>query len=211
MEPSDYPRVRGVDPAEVGALSRVLSRAFHDDPVFGWMFPDPSARPKKSAALFEILSRMTLKHGAAFTTDALQGAALWEFMEAAPAGMIARIPSALRMVPIFGPRTLTVLRGGTRLTAAHPKTPHWYLLALGVDPGNQRTGVGTALVAPTVARCDAEGVTAYLEASRESNIPFYQRLGFAVTKGIRLPNGPTVYGMLRRPKNAQETEAAPRC
>lgn len=190
---------RSVNRSEIDVLSWVLARAFHDDPVFRWMFPEPSLRPKKSASMFSILLRRTLPHGMTHTTEDLEGGALWEFMEHGPAGLLAQIPSGLRMIPVFGLRTFLVFKGLSETVAAHPKNPHWYLLALGVNPAHQRKGLGSALLDPALARCDAEGVAAYLEASRPANIPFYQRHGFSVTRAIHLPKGPTLYGMLRRP------------
>jgi ribosomal protein S18 acetylase RimI-like enzyme len=103
------------------------------------------------------------------------------------------------MIPIFGLRTFLVFSGLSETTAGHPKDPHWYLLALGVDPAHQRKGLGSTLLDPALSRCDAEGVVAYLEASKPENIPFYQRHGFSVTQAMHLPKGPTIYGMRRPP------------
>jgi hypothetical protein len=49
-------------------------------------------------------------------------------------------------------------------------------------------------------RCDAEGLPAYLESSKASNVPFYERFGFRVTQDLQLaPDAPTLYGMWREP------------
>ena len=64
-----------------------------------------------------------------------------------------------------------------RIEKAHPKEPHWYLGVLGTDPDHQGKGIGAALLAPVLERCDREGMPAYLESSKESNIPYYERFG----------------------------------
>jgi len=47
---------------------------------------------------------------------------------------------------------------------------------------------------------DAEGLPAYLESSKESNVPFYERHGFAVTETFDLPDGPRLWLMWRDPR-----------
>ena len=66
----------------------------------------------------------------------------------------------------------------------HPRKPHWYLAVLGTDPSAQRSGIGAALIAPTLRRCDDEGLPAFLESSKEANLPFYQRHGGRSTQQI---------------------------
>ena len=67
----------------------------------------------------------------------------------------------------------------------HPHEPHWYLAVLGTDPSFQRTGAGTALLEPVLARVDAEGLPAYLETQKEANLAWYGRFGFDVVERAR--------------------------
>ena len=70
----------------------------------------------------------------------------------------------LHDLPAFlSPRTPMVLRGMQEVERRHPHEPHYYLSMLGVDPPAQRHGMGSALLGPMLARCDEEGVGAYLE------------------------------------------------
>ncbi len=71
---------------------------------------------------------------------------------------------------------------------------------LGTDPPWQGKGLGAAVVAPVLERCDREGERAFLESSKERNTPFYERLGFEVTEEIHVPRGPVVWGMWREPR-----------
>jgi GNAT superfamily N-acetyltransferase len=95
------------------------------------------------------------------------------------------------------PRALALL---SQVEKVHPKEPHWYLAVLGTAPEHQGKGVGSALMKPILDRCDGEGVPAYLESSKESNIPFYKRHGFEVTGEIQAKNGPKVWPMWRDPQ-----------
>jgi GNAT superfamily N-acetyltransferase len=74
------------------------------------------------------------------------------------------------------------------------------LSGIGTDPPAQGTGVGTALMQSRLTQCDATGLPAYLESSKESNVPFYERHGFQVTKEITIPGGgPKLWLMWREP------------
>ncbi len=53
-----------------------------------------------------------------------------------------------------------------------------------------------------LAKADAAGMPAYLESSKETNIPIYQSFGFEVTGEIALPNGPTLWPMWRKAREA---------
>jgi hypothetical protein len=49
-------------------------------------------------------------------------------------------------------------------------------------------------------RCDGEHAPAYLEASEEALIPYYNRFGFDQIGEIRIPDGPTMIPMWRLPR-----------
>lgn len=72
---------------------------------------------------------------------------------------------------------------------------------LGTRTALQGKGIGSALLEPVLERCDAQGMPAYLESSKYSNIAFYNRHGFEVTGEIPLPlGGPVVWPMRRNPR-----------
>lgn len=69
-----------------------------------------------------------------------------------------------------------------------------------VDPVWQRRGVGTTLMASTLADADRRGLPAYLETTTEANVAYYGRVGFAVVRDA-VPDtaGPRTWLMLREP------------
>jgi ribosomal protein S18 acetylase RimI-like enzyme len=83
-----------------------------------------------------------------------------------------------------------------------PGRAHEYLWMIGVSPNRQGEGLGTALVASVLDRCDREGIPAYLEASNADSRRLYERLGFEVLadRVLELPDGPTVWPMWREPR-----------
>ncbi|WP_432758524.1 GNAT family N-acetyltransferase [Streptomyces virginiae] len=168
------------------------------------MFPNPSGREGRSARFFRFLQsqqrpRASGVRVAATRAGKLLGAALWSepgSLKASPFGELTALPA---YALIYGFRNLP---RGTEiertLQAAHPSSPHWYLPALATDPAFQRAGIGTALMRQQLTQCERLGASVYLEASKPSNVPFYERLGFRITGEILLPGGgPSLISMWR--------------
>jgi GNAT superfamily N-acetyltransferase len=192
------PTIRKAAPGDVAPLAGALARAFDDDPVMGWLFPDPARRRRSLPKFFSVhLTKIVLPHGEVYTSTDVAGGALWEppgKWRLGPWGQLRMLPDFIRL---FGRRLGLASRGLNLVEARHPRELHWYLAVLGTEPARQGKGLGSALIGPILERCEQEGMPAYLESSKESNIAFYSRHGFEVTGEIRLPGGPPVWPMWR--------------
>ena len=190
-------------PTDIEAIEDVLQAAFWDDPVMMFLFPDEGSRSRRSARLFRaLLRRHYLPMRSVWTTDEQAGAALWAppgHWKLPTAQIVRSLPAVAMSLGRHAPRSLRFMEEVDR---AHPSEPHWYLGVLGTDPPQQGHGIGSALLAPVLGRCDGEGVPAYLESSKESNVPFYARHGFVVVGELRPPGAPTMYRMWREPQRA---------
>jgi len=191
--------VRKVRPEEVPALTAVMARAFDDDPFANWFVAQDKHRASRIHQFMEVAYQICGRHGEVYTTDAIQGGAFWS----PPGKWKMGILEQLKLMPAMM-RTSTLRRipavtsGLTAVEKKHPHIPHWYLLALGTEPDLQGRGIGTQLMAPVLERCDRENTPAYLESSKEKNIPLYERNGFKVTEEFRVPNGgPPIWLMWR--------------
>lgn len=194
-------KVRKATASDVPAMARALALAFDDDPVMSWFFPDAGRRRRRLPAFMTTLLRLSaLPHDHVYTTDSWKGGALWNppgTWQTSLRGQIRLLPSMARTL---GLRLATVGRIFPVIEKHHPREPHWYLLMLGTEPRWQGQGIGSALMEPVLERCDEEGMPAYLESSKEQNIPFYSRHGFEVRAEIRLPGGPPMWPMWRNPR-----------
>jgi ribosomal protein S18 acetylase RimI-like enzyme len=197
------PQVHLVRPADVPAAAASLVRAFHDDPMLTYMFPDPRTRQRALLRFFKLQLRQTyMRTGLAYTTEECRSTALWIPPRAGPPQMrdaIAQLP----MLLILGRRAGAALRLVQLVESRHPKTPHYYLGGLGTDPQWQGRGLGSAVMAPVLDICDREGLAAYLESSKESNVAFYRHRGFEVTGEVSVPDSSVrLWLMWREPLRA---------
>jgi len=194
-------QVRRIGLEDAEAVSWALARAFHDDPVMEWLYPDTDRRVERSRGFFALRLRQLLPDGEVYTTPELEGGALWAVPGKWKLNLLQTLRLLAVMAPALGRRGPRSLRGLERVEAHHPKEPeHYYLAVLGTEPERQGNGIGSALMQPVLDDCDEHGIGAYLESSKERNIAFYGRHGFKVTEEIRLPKGPLVWGMWRDPR-----------
>jgi GNAT superfamily N-acetyltransferase len=183
------------DSNEKEAIS-ILAEAFHDDPVINWSFNNPPGLEP----FFEFTLPVFIKHQLTYLDPQGRGAAAW----LGPGQKLkwpVNLSSIVKILKLGGPRGVyRMLMSGLKTEHHHPKTPHYYLFAIGATPGHKGQGVGTSLISHILKRCDAEGMPAYLENSKEENLPFYEGHGFKVQKQIRFTaSAPPVWLMWREP------------
>jgi GNAT superfamily N-acetyltransferase len=185
---------------DVAAASTTLARGFFEDPVFEWTFPDPDRRRRVLPAVLPPFVLAYARHGETYITEGASGAALW-----LPAGTQlvteeeeAELASELEVAAEEDAGRLFELMA--LLDQNHPDGTYWVLQLLAVDPQHQGQGIGSALIEPVLARCDLEQASAYLEATSERSVPFYERHGFRTIGEIRVPDGPPLFRMWREPR-----------
>src|SRR3954471_21709197 len=186
---------------DLASVTDALVSAFHDDPVMLYIFDKPGGRAKKQRALFMSEAKRSLKKGALHTTadGPAKGGAIWM----APGQWKTGGLELLGQLPLMfslgtaSPRALALL---SQIEKTPPADPRWSLAIRGTATEHQGKGVGSALIEPVLTKCDTEGIPAYLESSKDSNIPFYKRHGFEVTGEITMKDGPTLWPMWRDPR-----------
>ncbi len=182
----------------------VLAQAFQDDPIQRYVTPNDARRAHQLPWTFGAAVRYCFPHGAVYSTPHLDGIACW----LPPGSSLTNARGMLRSGKIFapvwlGPAAFTRFMGvAAYMTAARARImplPHWYLLALGVEPARQGGGIGAALLTPVLAQADASGLPCYLETQLERNVRFYEKCGFAVTS-VGEPHDLRVWTMRRPPQ-----------
>ncbi|MFC8388839.1 GNAT family N-acetyltransferase [Streptomyces sp. NPDC057238] len=196
MPMTNVPKTAKTDDAQ--AVGRTLARAFDDDPMMRWFFPDDSSREAALGRYFTTLfTRQYVEHGVCERTEG--AAAFW----VPPEGQAKAVPDAetvQELQDILGDRA-PLFRDAVEAAAEHsPKGSHWYLAVIGADPATRGQGHGAALLRSGLAKADAAGLPVCLESSKPSNLPFYEHFGFTVHEELRLPGGgPALWTMRREP------------
>ncbi len=196
------PAIRRATDADVAPAAAMLVRSFDDDPVANFMFAGDRRRHRGLHAFFvSQIHRQYLRYGHVQVAGELDAVAVWgppgrerngirelvELLPTAPFLLSGRMHRALRLL--------------FQVDSLHPSEPHWYLATLGTDPEHQHRGLGSALLRAKLRQIDEAGEPAYLESSKERNVPFYSRFGFEVIHELRSEVGaPTIWRMWREPR-----------
>jgi GNAT superfamily N-acetyltransferase len=141
-----------------------------------------------------------LRHHQSYTsTGEVVAAALWAPPGGVPVSGEDAEELGRRIEALAGPDAPRFLGVNKLFDDHHPHGSYWYLQFMGVAPGWQGQGIGSALMAPVLARCDREGVRAYLDATSERNKRLYERHGFQAEDPFGPPGGPPLWPMWRQP------------
>ena len=189
--------VRVANDQDQQAVIGVITLAFATDPMARWAFPDPATYLAVMPQIAAAFGGNGFPHGAAHLIDGGMGAAMW-----LPPGVTPdddRL-AALTDAHVRKERLPDMVQIVDQMDRYHPAGPCWYLPLIGVDPAHQGRGCGSALLKYALARCDRDGVPAYLESSNPRNVTLYLRHGFEIIGNIQAGSSPTMIPMLRRPR-----------
>lgn len=197
--------IRSAGLPDAKPAAAVFARAFAEDPLYVWIFPDEQARSRRLPRLFAAQLRAAQRGhdeiDLMVAGERILGCAVWSPPGASrpTAGQQLTVLAALPL--ILGRRLAVALSAFAALGRARPAAPHRYLSTIGVDPSVQRTGVAKGLLLLRLARCDQDQVPVALVTGEQRNVEYYESLGFAVTGEVELPGGgPAHWTMWRKPQ-----------
>jgi hypothetical protein len=181
--------------ARATALMAPLLDAFDADPVARTFYPGDEEYQAHFPGLLATSAGRAFEAGFVDSYPAGLGAALWLPPGIEPDGAVVDAHLAATVPP----RRMPALAAGLGAAAAlRPKQPHWTLAAIGVPCPAQGAGIGSMLLRQGLARIDADGAPAYLEATDRRSAALFASFGFVVTGIVLVPCYPQVITM-RRP------------
>ncbi len=189
-------RIVPLEESQIETAGASMARAFFDDHVMAYTFPDEDERRRLAPWHFSAFIRYGYLFGEVYTTSVSPDeTAVW-FTPGEAELTDERLKHAGldRAHDVLGAeawkRFNTVCDYVERLHPTEVPEPHWYLPLLGIDPVLQGQGVGSALLKMILDRADRDGLRAYLWTAKSRNVPFYQKHSFeVVTEGVEPTSG----------------------
>ncbi len=184
--------IHSISEKNIKAASKSLSKAFMDDPLQNYVFPDKEERSQKSPAHFEAILRYGCIFGEVYATQHMEGAVVWlppgntdVTPEKAEKGGLGEIPALLG--EDAAARFFSVMDFLDPLHKKDAADPHWYTMVIGVDPAFSGLGYGKALMQSVMEKAQRHHVSIYLETAQPFNLHFYTKLGFKVIRELTDP------------------------
>lgn len=198
--------VRPLRPEDALVAVETLAAAFHADPLFGFMLPEPVERRRFIRVVMSMNLAQSGPDGFVYTPA---GGATHGAMFVTPPGAWPT-PRARLLAHLFAPSrpplpvpSAPFLRCAlgclSMMERLHPTDPHWYLHVLGVHPDRAGQGHGGALLRELLRLAGSDGRPCWLETAKESNLGFYRRFGFELVHTLPTPRGGPPMWTMRRP------------
>lgn len=193
-------KLRNLSVGEHALIGDIIGESFADDPVNHWIFRSQTAITDYYTL---VAKKLYLPQGYGHVTEDGSAGTLW-----LPPGVKKEIPLwrsldiAVSMIRHSGFKSIQRGTSVDESLASHkPTQPHYFLFAIGTRPALQNKGLGSQLMEAGLEQADRDGLPAYLESSKESNLHFYQKFGFEVTGKIEPGQGcPPLWAMWREPR-----------
>jgi ribosomal protein S18 acetylase RimI-like enzyme len=190
----DLTAVTERDTALRSATIETLVAAFRSDAAARALYPADEDYRRHFPGFLDAFGGRAFEGGVVDRDPAGLAAALWFPPGLEPDG--DAIMSAIASSVPAG--RLEKLAVGMEIQAGmHPHAPHWYLPWIGVRPEAQGAGLGSRLLRQGLARVDAAGMPAYLEATNRRNAALYARHGFEAVGVVTSPGYPEIIPMWR--------------
>lgn len=187
----------------------MLARAFMNDPLWRYLFPEPGRRAALVRQAFRTFAPGFIADTLALGVgDPLEGVAVWSPPDRPPPRPEALLGANLLTLvfsPFLGaiPRVAPIFARFDALHRRFAPEPHYYLSTIGVLPAAQGGGRASALLRPVLAQADARGLTAYTETMTPANVPLYEHFGFVVRAEVPVAGTDLRIWALQRPRLAE--------
>ena len=190
----------------INEAAEIFSRAFEDDPLVSWFFPDTSSRKEMSHSYFKFRIMYGILYGEVYATSPkMEGLAIWIPSKNVKMTNFKMFRSGgIRLIKELGFEYVGKLTSvGTFVSKIHHRLinfPHWHLSPMGVKPEYQGKGHGSKLMRSMLRKLDEEKLPCFLETQNKNNVEIYKHYGFNIIDKTTIPDAKLEHwSMLRYP------------
>ena len=207
-------RLEQLDPSQIPQAANLLARAFRDNPLWTAVLTRESADVRQ-----QVFERCALgflqaaqRHG--IVTAAIDDGEISGVSLVFPPGTYPLpLPSQFLMLKGIlaqGPMAFLRLAAiGSHTWLVHPRTAHYYLFMIGVDPSSQGKGYGGQLLRHLNELADKAGVECYLETDKPESVNLYEHFGYRVVRDDTIRAANLHMWMMTRPYCGTARNAEP--
>ncbi|MDF2190519.1 GNAT family N-acetyltransferase [Paraflavitalea sp. CAU 1676] len=162
-------------------IVQILARSFENNKSVNYVLPGGSDNVFRIKHLMDYSFNMCFNNGNIFLSEDKDACVLTLYPHKSKYH-IKRFLWDLKLIFFaFGISQLPkVLKREKTIAKAKDKVPQLYIWFIGVDPSQQRKGIGSKLLKEVLLKARAEKLPIYLETSTLENIPWYLKHGFDV-------------------------------
>lgn len=172
----------------------ILVNSFRDNKSVNYIIKQDKKRLFRIRKLMEYSFDVCLLFGSILLSDDKKGCALLLFPQRKKTSLKSILLDARLVYYCCGIRNVgKALKRESKIKAFHPKQPFKHLWFIGVNPGEQNKGIGSAILKHVIN----DDTPVYLETSTLKNLPWYKKHGFEIYSEMDL--GYTLY-LLKKSK-----------
>lgn len=165
----------------------LLSQAFDENQSVNYIILQDNNRQKRVKALMDYSFGICSMFGEVWLSDDRQACALILFPEKKKTNFKSvwlDINLILNAIGIT--RIKKALKREANINAKQPKINRSYLWFIGVNPANQKNGIGSKLLLEIILQAKQQDRPIFLETSTLKNLPWYERFGFKIYEKLEL-------------------------
>jgi GNAT superfamily N-acetyltransferase len=186
---------RRVTTGDADRFAETFGMVMYDDPMIRWPMPADIDVESVIAMTRPIVATYLQVDSAWMIGDGL-AVASWVAPEAAARFDELELSTRAAIAPFTDDEGARYAQFWDWLAGHLPHEPCWFLDLVAVHPSARGRGFGRRLVTHGLALAAADGVPAFLETARPSNVAYYEQFGFSVVAEESAPDGgPTIWFM----------------
>ncbi|HSH64266.1 MAG TPA: GNAT family N-acetyltransferase [Bacteroidia bacterium] len=163
----------------------ILCKSFDSNKSVNYVVKQDENRQRRIRNLMDYSYEICSMFGQVYLSDDKKACALTLFPDKKKTSLKSILLDAKMAISCVGlNRVSKVLDRDSKIKKSYPNDQILYLWFIGVNPGEQKKGIGSSLLKDIIKESAISKRPIYLETSMPENIRFYNKLGFNIYKEL---------------------------